>query len=44
MKYTGVIFDFNGVLFFDSDLHETAWHYMSKKYRGKPFSENELEK
>jgi len=43
VKYTGVIFDFNGVLFFDSDLHETAWNYMSMKYRGKPFSEHELE-
>ena len=25
MDYRGVIFDFNGTLFFDNDIHVKAW-------------------
>lgn len=43
MKYLGVIFDFNGTLFFDSDKHEEAWRIFSKKLRGTSFSDEELQ-
>lgn len=30
----GVIFDFNGTLFFDSDKHVLAWGKMAEELRG----------
>ena len=44
MKYSGIIFDFNGTLFFDSDKHEDAWRFFSEKLRGNPISNEELQK
>ena len=44
MKYLGVIFDFNGTLFFDSDKHEEAWRIFSKKLRGNSLNDEELQK
>ncbi|PRR81885.1 HAD family hydrolase [Clostridium vincentii] len=44
MKYSGIIFDFNGTLFFDSDKHEEAWRIFSKKLRGNSLNEEEVEK
>jgi beta-phosphoglucomutase-like phosphatase (HAD superfamily) len=41
-KHKGVIFDFNGTLFFDSDKHEQAWKKFSADVRGYPFTENEM--
>ena len=38
----GIIFDFNGTLFFDSHMHYEAWRIFSKKlrgYEGKAFKE-----
>ena len=32
MKYTGVIFDFNGTLFWDTELHNEAWRILLDKY------------
>jgi len=32
MKYTGVIFDFNGTLFWDTGLHNEAWQIFLDKY------------
>lgn len=32
MIYTGVIFDFNGTLFWDTKLHNEAWHIFLKKH------------
>ena len=43
MVYKGIIFDFNGVLLWDSPFHEKAWNEMSKKLRGKPFTQEEIE-
>lgn len=43
MKYKGIIFDFNGVLFFDTTLQEEAWKTIAKKLRGSPFSDDEME-
>lgn len=42
MKYKGIIFDFNGTLFFDSDKHEKAWNEMSKQLRGKILTDDEI--
>ncbi len=41
-KYAGVIFDFNGVLLWDSHLQEKTWYEFSKSLRGKPFSNEEM--
>ena len=35
MEYQGIIFDFNGTLFFDNDKHVKAWNEISKILRGK---------
>lgn len=35
----GVIFDFNGTLFQDSDKHEEAWQIFAKKHIGRSLSE-----
>lgn len=35
MKYRGVIFDFNGTLFFDTLFHNIAWQQMVKELTGK---------
>ncbi len=40
----GVIFDFNGTLFWDSHLHYDAWIDFSKKLRGSSFSDDEMKK
>ena len=38
----GVIFDFNGTLFWDSQLHMDTWREYSKKLRKTPFSDEEM--
>lgn len=38
----GMIFDFNGVLLWDSHLHEKAWNDLSVLLRGFPFSPEEV--
>ena len=40
--YKGIIFDFNGTLFFDSEKHLEAWREFSAKLRGVPFSDEEM--
>lgn len=42
MCYEAIIFDFNGVLWWDSRLQEQAWSRMAEKLRGKPFTEDEM--
>ena len=44
MKYKGIIFDFNGTLFFDSEKHLEAWREYSKRLRGTAFSDEEMRK
>lgn len=39
----GVIFDFNGTLFFDSDKHVLAWGRISEEVRGCKISDEELQ-
>lgn len=43
-KYKGIIFDFNGTLFFDSEKHLEAWRAYSKRLRGTAFSDEEMRK
>lgn len=37
-----VIFDFNGVLYWDSDLHEIAWKQYAAQIRAAPLSDREM--
>ena len=38
----GIIFDFNGTLYWDSQLHYDAWIEYSEKLRGTPFTADEM--
>ena len=40
----GIVFDFNGTLYWDSHLHYDAWRNFSAKLRGYPFSDEEMKK
>lgn len=44
MKYSGIIFDFNGTLFFDSEKHLEAWREFSRRLRGTAFTDDEMRK
>lgn len=44
MKYQGVIFDFNGTLFFDSHYHDLVWKQIAKELRGYELSDAELQR
>lgn len=39
----GLLFDFNGTMFFDSPRHKEAWDVFSQKYRHKPMTDEELD-
>jgi len=41
-KQQGMIFDFNGVLWWDTELQEQAWREYAEKLRGTPVSEEEM--
>lgn len=40
--YKGIIFDFNGTLFFDSEKHLEAWREFSKRVRSYAFTDKEM--
>ena len=42
MSYKGIIFDFNGTLYWDSAKHKQAWRAFSKILRGTEFSDEEM--
>ncbi|MBQ8458477.1 HAD family phosphatase [bacterium] len=42
--YKGIIFDFNGTLYWDSALHKQAWREYSKILRGEMFTDEEMVK
>ncbi len=42
MEFQGVIFDFNGVLWWDGPLHERAWQQLAVEIRGRSLSEEEI--
>jgi len=41
-KYQGIIFDFNGVLLWDSPIQEKSWLELSKKLRDHPLTPREM--
>jgi beta-phosphoglucomutase-like phosphatase (HAD superfamily) len=41
LTYQGIVFDFNGTLLWDMDLHEKVWHQLSRQYRGKDLTQEE---
>lgn len=42
MKFAGIIFDFNGVLLWDNELHEQTWRDMATQLRGYPLTDAEI--
>ncbi len=42
MRYKGIIFDFNGVLLWDTPLQSESWCRYAEHLRGKRFSEQEV--
>lgn len=42
IKYSGIIFDFNGVLLWDSPLHVQAWQATAMRLRGTELSDEEF--
>ncbi len=44
MTYKGIIFDFNGTLYWDSAKHKQAWRMYSKILRGTEFTDEEMVK
>ncbi len=40
--FQGLIFDLNGVLWWDNHLQEQAWRQFSAQMRGEPFSDEEM--
>ena len=42
MHYQGVIFDFNGVLWWDTRLQQAAWNRLASEMRGRPLTDEEL--
>ncbi|MBN1811265.1 MAG: HAD family phosphatase [Anaerolineae bacterium] len=43
MRFEAIIFDFNGVLLWDSHLQERAWRQFSAQIRDTPFSKEEMD-
>ena len=39
----GILFDFNGTMFFDSEKHKKAWNAFSLEYRNKPITDDEMD-
>jgi len=42
MRYRGIVFDFNGVLLWDSDLQVKSWQALARELRGNEMTEEEL--
>lgn len=42
MKFKAIIFDFNGVLWWDGRLQEDAWQQFAVQLRGRPFTDEEM--
>ena len=41
MRYKGIVFDFNGVLFWDADLQVKSWQVIAKNLRGHQMKEED---
>jgi len=44
VTFRGIIFDFNGVLFWDADWQVASWQGIAKRLRGRELTVEELEK
>ncbi len=44
MKYEGIIFDFNGVILWDTEWNVEAWSKVTEELLGKPISKEQIEK
>jgi len=42
MRYKGIVFDFNGALFWDADLQVKSWQVIAKDLRGHEMTDDEL--
>lgn len=42
MRYSGILFDFNGTMFFDTRQNEAAWQAFARKYCGRLITETEF--
>lgn len=42
MEFQGIVFDFNGTLFFDSHYHNQVWKQLAKELRGTALSDEEM--
>jgi len=42
VTYRGVVFDFNGTLLWDMDLHNQVWKSLGAEYRGHELTDDEL--
>lgn len=42
MSYRGIIFDFNGVLFWDADLQVRSWQVIARNLRGRAMTDDEF--
>lgn len=42
MKFKAIIFDFNGVLWWDGRLQEASWQTFAVQLRGRPFTDEEM--
>lgn len=41
MTYQGIVFDFNGTLLWDMDLHEEVWFEIAAHHLGRPLTQDE---
>ncbi len=41
MTYQGIVFDFNGTLLWDMDLHEQVWHQVCQRHLGRDVTAQE---
>lgn len=42
MKYQGIVFDFNGTLLWDMDLHNQVWRELGRHHLGRTLTDEEL--
>jgi len=42
VRYRGIVFDFNGVLFWDADLQVKSWQVIARNLRGHEMTDDEL--
>jgi HAD superfamily hydrolase (TIGR01549 family) len=43
-RFNGIIFDFNGVLWWDTALQEQSWQAYARQLRGAPFTKDEMDR